>query len=103
MQAETWQALRALIKTDPPDVAQWGRLLAMQPDAETLTKARMAAARMVPQHEVAELLGVKVRTIQNWRRKGLLKPAACPTHSTVLFRLADVEAFLAQGTREAVA
>jgi hypothetical protein len=98
MRTETWQAVKALLATDPPDARQWGRLAAMAPNASVSAAARLAEVKMITQPQVAALLGVQVRTLLNWRRRGLIAPAATPTRNTVLYRLSDVEA-LANGGR----
>jgi predicted DNA-binding transcriptional regulator AlpA len=87
----TKQAVTAIIKADPTlNTNDRVRLIALldkgdkQPDT--------APVRIMKRREVAALVGRSTRTIDLWRKAGLLKPVQLPGHSRALgFRLSEVQ------------
>jgi len=93
MRTETWQAVKALLATDPPDALQWQRLAALAPSGAGNTAAAVEELKMLPQQRVAELLGVSVRTLLNWGHAGLLTPVR-PSARLTLYRMSEVARLL---------
>jgi len=92
MLESTAQAVVAMLKVDPTintsERARIVDLLTKPPKADDPT----ATARILKRGEVAKLVGRSTRTIDLWRKAGLLKPVQLPGHSRALgFRLTEVQ------------
>jgi len=92
MLESTAQAVVAMLKVDPTinasERARIVDLLTKPPKTDDPT----ATARILKRGEVAKLVGRSTRTIDLWRKAGLLKPVQLPGHSRALgFRLSEVQ------------
>lgn len=50
---------------------------------------------LLNEHQAAELLGIKMRTLANWRRRGR-GPAYVKLHQQIRYRPGDLATFVAQ-------
>lgn len=95
----TKAAIAAMLKADPtlgtPDRA---RIIArLTEPAPTTTNG--SPGRILKRSDVAALVGRSTRTIDLWRKAGLLKPVQLPGHSRALgYRETDVRALVGAGT-----
>ena len=90
----TIDAVKAILATDPSVNAEDRRAL-----VEALrsgVKAEARHDRVLRRPEVARRLGVSVKALDQWKRRGVLSPVTIPGSSRALgFRESDVEALIA--------
>jgi len=98
----TIDAVRAILTADPSVNADERRVL-----VETLRNGPRAEARhdrVLRRPEAARRLGVGVKALDVWKRRGVLVPVIIPGSSRALgYRESDVEALIACGREEAMA
>ena len=98
----TIDAVRAILTADPSVNADERRVL-----VETLRNGPRAEARhdrVLRRPEAARRLGVGVKALDLWKRRGVLVPVIIPGSSRALgYRESDVEALIACGREEAMA
>ncbi len=98
----TIDAVRAILTADPSVNADERRVL-----VETLRNGPRAEARhdrVLRRPEAARRLGVGVKALDVWKRRGVLVPVIIPGSSRALgYRESDVEALIACGREEATA
>ncbi len=98
----TIDAIRAILSADPQVSAEERGAL-----VETMKRGLKAEAvhdRILRRPEAARRLGVGVKALDLWKRRGVLEPVTIPGSSRALgFRESDVEALIAGGRDRATA